>query len=420
VTARRERPQPPAAPAPLPTSAFDYELPDSLIAHHPTPARDASRLLVVQRDTGALEHRIFRDVVELIEPGDVLVLNETRVIPARLLGRRPGGGEAEIVLLHAAATGSHGSGPADHRTAATAAHPDQHERGPATAVPQPDQPERGSVAALTQPDRPAAADADWPPEWVALVRPGGKLRAGRVVSVGDALDVEILQMLPDGTRLVRLHTPLAVRDAVERYGRLPLPPYIQRAVEPADAERYQTVFARQEGSVAAPTAGLHFTPALLDTLRQRGVTIATVVLHVGVGTFRPVDVEDPAEHDMHAEWYEVTASQAARMNDARQRGGRLWAVGTTVTRTLESVVDRSSAAAPALIRPGSGWTRLFIRPGFEFRAVDRLVTNFHLPRSTLLMLVSAFAGHDRVMATYAEAVRRQYRFFSYGDAMVIL
>jgi S-adenosylmethionine:tRNA ribosyltransferase-isomerase len=372
VTANRERPQPPASPASLPTSAFDYELPHSLIAHHPSLARDASRLLVLDRDTAAIEHRVFRDIAELIEPGDVLVLNETRVIPARLLGRRAGGGEAEIVLLHAAA---------------------------------------GSGSDLRD---------DWPAEWVALVRPGARLRAGRVIRIGAELDVEILHVLPDGTRRVRLCTPCAVRAAVERYGQLPLPPYIQRAAEPADAERYQTVFARHEGSVAAPTAGLHFTSALLETLRQRGVTIATVVLHVGVGTFRPVEVEDPAEHDMHAEWYEVTESQAARMNDARARGGRLWAVGTTVTRTLESVVDRTPGATPARIPAGSGWTRLFIRPGFEFRAVDRLVTNFHLPRSTLLMLVSAFAGYDRVMAAYAEAVQLRYRFFSYGDAMVIL
>jgi S-adenosylmethionine:tRNA ribosyltransferase-isomerase len=369
-------------PLRLTTSAFEYELPQDLIAHHPAAARDASRLLVVHRHGGGLQHRAFRDIVGLVEPGDVLVLNETRVIPARLLGRRAGGGEAEIVLLR----------PANWPGA-----------DPATA------PASGPGA--------DALPTEWPQEWIALVRPGGKLRAGRVVSVGDALDVEILDVLPDGTRRVRLRTPLTVRAAVERYGRMPLPPYIERDAEAADAERYQTVYARAEGSIAAPTAGLHFTPALLDALRQRGVVIATVVLHVGVGTFRPVEVEDPAEHEMHAEWYEVTELQAARMNAARAAGGRLWAVGTTVTRTLESVVDR---AGPAQLRAGSGWTQLFIRPGFEFRAVDRLITNFHLPRSTLLMLVCAFAGYDRVMAAYAEAVRAEYRFYSYGDAMVIL
>jgi S-adenosylmethionine:tRNA ribosyltransferase-isomerase len=369
-------------PPALPTSAFDYELPHALIAHHPARSRDESRLLVVRRGldpaaAGALEHRAFRDIAALIEPGDVVVLNETRVIPARLLGRRPGGGEAEIVLLREAAAEPYPTGA-------------------------------------------------WGPEWLALVRPGSKLKPGRVIAIAADMDVEILEVLPDGTRRVRLHTALPIRDAVQRHGRMPLPPYIERAAEAADAERYQTVYAKAEGSVAAPTAGLHFTPALLDTLRARGVEVATVVLHVGVGTFRPVEVEDPDEHEMHAEWYEVTPEQAARMNAARARGGRLWAVGTTVTRTLESVVDRTGGgepgqpgAAPAAIGAGSGWTRLFIRPGFEFRAVDRLITNFHLPRSTLLMLVSAFAGHDRTMAAYREAVRQRYRFYSYGDAMAI-
>jgi S-adenosylmethionine:tRNA ribosyltransferase-isomerase len=353
----------------LTTSAFDYELPVQQIAHYPTAERDASRLLVVRRDTTAFEHRTFRDIAGLFEAGDVLVLNETRVIPARLLGSRPGGGAAEIVLLHPAH---------DH-------------------------------AGL------------WAHEWIALVRPGPRLRAGRTVSVGPDLDVHILDVLPDGNRRVRLITSLPVRTAIERYGRLPLPPYIDRAVEEQDAQRYQTVYARQDGSVAAPTAGLHFTPAVLDTLRQRGVVIATIVLHVGVGTFRPVEVEDPAEHVMHPEWYEVTRDQAEIMNRARARGGKLWAVGTTVTRTLETVVrDAPASEQRPAISPVSGWTDLFIRPGYSFRAVDRLITNFHLPRSTLLMLVSAFAGHERTMRAYREAVSAGYRFYSYGDAMVIL
>lgn len=365
------------------TAAFDYELPTALIAHHPPAERDASRLLVVRRDRADYEHLHFRDIIELTEPGDIVVLNDTRVIPARLLGVRPGGGEAEIVLLHPV-------------TGATA----------------------GDPSAPFAAGGPSGA-AHWPRDWIALVRPGSKLRPGRTIEVAADLAVEILEQLPDGSRTVRLHSGMPVRDAVERYGRVPLPPYIARDPEPADRERYQTVYARVEGSVAAPTAGLHFTPALLDALRRRGVDVATVLLHVGVGTFRPVEVEDPAEHVMHAEWYEVTEAEATRMNRARANGGRLWAVGTTVARTLESVAD-PHAARDARIRPGRGWTRLFIRPGFEFRAVDCLITNFHLPRSTLIMLVSAFAGRDRVMSAYREAVARRYRFYSYGDAMAIL
>lgn len=366
-----------AAPPSLPTAAFDYALPAELIAHHPAAQRDASRLLVVHRDRAgrpdtALEDRVFGDVVDLIGPGDVLVLNETRVIPARLLGTRAGGGAAEIVLLHA-------------------------------------EPEHETSSA------PETADAAWSDTWTALVRPGARLRAGRRVSIAAELEVEILDVLEDGTRRVKLHTSLDVRTAIMRFGRLPLPPYIERDVEPEDGERYQTVYARAEGSVAAPTAGLHFTPALLDALAARGVHISRVVLHVGAGTFRPVETEDPAQHVMHGEWYEVTPDEVARMNDARRAGGRLWAVGTTVTRTLESSVDEDGS-----IRAGSGWTHMFIRPGYRFRAVDRLITNFHLPRSTLLMLVSAFAGHELTLDAYAHAVAERYRFFSYGDAMAIL
>jgi S-adenosylmethionine:tRNA ribosyltransferase-isomerase len=385
VTAKPDRSGTAGAAPDLPTSAFDYELPTDLIAHHPAPERDASRLLVLRRALapGAdLEHRHFRDIAQLLDPGDVLVLNETRVIPARLLGRRAGGGAAEIVLLHPHA--AHAAVAADAPAAAAGT---SHTSG-----------------------------ITWPAEWTALVRPGAKLRPGRTVPIGDELDVEILDVLEDGTRRVRLHSPLPIRAAVERYGRVPLPPYIERPAEPADAERYQTVYARAEGSVAAPTAGLHFTPDLLAAVRRRGVEVATLVLHVGVGTFRPVEVEDPAEHVMHAEWYEVTEEQAQRMNSARAAGGRLWAVGTTVVRTLETVATGS----PPVIRAGAGWTRLFIRPGYDFAVVDRLVTNFHLPRSTLLMLVSAFAGHERAMRAYREAVAQRYRFYSYGDAMAIV
>jgi S-adenosylmethionine:tRNA ribosyltransferase-isomerase len=380
------RPDPPAAAElrRLGTSAFDYALPHDLIALHPAARRDESRLLVVRRAGGPFEHRIFRDIVELVAPGDVLVLNDTRVIPARLLGRRPGGGEAEIVLLHPAALLADAAKAHEHQPAAS----EQAAPSPAPA-----------------------AELDW----VALVRPGSRLRPGRTVPIGPELTVEILDAREDGSRIVRLHTSLAVRDALERYGRMPLPPYIERDVEPSDRERYQTVYARVEGSVAAPTAGLHVTPALLDGLRARGVDIARALLHVGVGTFRPVEVEDPAAHVMHAEWYQVTAEEAERMNRARRAGGRLWAVGTTVTRTLETVADSHGD-----IRAGTGWTRLFIRPGYSFRAVDRLITNFHLPRSTLLMLVCAFGGYDCIMAAYRAAVAHRYRFYSYGDAMVVL
>lgn len=360
---------PAAAARDLPTSAFDYELPPDLIAQYPVPERDASRLLVLRRTDGSLEHRTFRDIIDFIDPGDVLVLNETRVFPARLLGIRAGGGAAEVVLLHP----------------------------------------------VTDPEAGVTLGAEWPDRWVALVRPGSRLRPGRRVRVTDDLAVDIEGVHDDGTRTVRLVSSLPVRAAITAYGHMPLPPYMQRAAEPADAERYQTVFARTEGSVAAPTAGLHFTPALLAALEERGVALARVLLHVGAGTFRPVEVEDPAAHPMHAEWYEIAEAEARRMNEARRRGGRLWAVGTTVTRTLES-----AAGADGDIRAGSGWTDLFIRPGYRFRAVDALITNFHLPRSTLIMLVSAFAGYDRTRSAYAEAIRQRYRFYSYGDAMAII
>lgn len=344
-----------AAEFAFPTSAFDYDLPDDRIARFPHQQRDESRLLALQRESWAIEHRTFRDLVDLIPAGDALVLNETRVFPARLLGRRQGGGGAEILLLH-------------------------------------------PVADL----------------WEAMVRPGAKLKPGRVVEVADDLRVEVVDSTPDGTRLVRLRTPLAPEEALERYGMIPLPPYIDRAPAPEDAERYQTVFARERGSVAAPTAGLHFTPALLRALEAKGVRIARIVLHVGVGTFRPVEAEDPAEHRMHRERYLVTPEAAATINAARELGGRIWAVGTTVTRTLESVADERGT-----IHPGEGWTDLFIRPPYRFRTVDHLITNFHLPRSTLLMLVAALAGYEPTMNAYREAIARGYRFYSYGDAMVI-
>ena len=346
-------------------SAYDYDLPEGMIAQEPVEPRDASKLLVVHRDmagAGPFEHLIFRDIVDLIPAGDVVVLNETRVFPARLRGAKPTGAPAEILLL-----------------------------------------------------RPVTEDER---EWDALVRPGSKLKPGRVVDIGegdDALRVHMVDSIPGGGRRVRLESELPPREAVDRWGEMPLPPYIDRPADAGDREHYQTVYATVTGSVAAPTAGLHFTPAVLEALAAKGVRIERVTLHVGVGTFRPVDADDLGEHEMHAEWYEVSPAVAGRLNDVRRQGGALWAVGTTVTRTLESV-----AGADGTIRPGTGWTDLFIRPPHAFRAVDRLLTNFHLPRSTLLMLVAAFAGYERTMAAYREAIDEGYRFYSYGDAMVVV
>ncbi len=344
------------SPDELPTSAFDYELPAGRIARYPAERRDQSRLLFLNRATDSIEHLSFRDIAERIPAGDALVLNETRVLPARLLGRRMTGGEAEVLLLR-------------------------------------------------------ALEAD---VWEALVRPGSKLKAGRRVEVAEDFEVEILDVKDDGARIVRLHTTLPVRTTLEQYGRMPLPPYIDRAVEPSDAERYQTVYARAEGSVAAPTAGLHFTTELLEQLALKGVRIVRVILHVGAGTFRPVEVEDPAQHDMHTEWYEVSPAAAAVLNETRAVGAHVWAVGTTVTRTLETICDEHR-----VYRAGTGETNIFIRPGYTFRGVDRLITNFHLPRSTLLMLVAAFAGYERTLHAYRVAIESGYRFYSYGDAMAI-
>lgn len=379
-------PEPEPMPA-YPTSAFDYELPDDHIARFPHQRRDESRLLTLNRESGAITHRTFRDLVDLIPAGDALVLNETRVFPARLLGKRRGGGEAEVLLLRPlpAEVAGHAA-----NEAATPGDPhgDSH---------------RGAH------DDPRVA-----PLWEALVRPGAKLKPGRSVEVADELRVEIVDSTPDGARIVRLVTPLPIDEALDRYGRIPLPPYIDRAPAPEDAERYQTVYARERGSVAAPTAGLHFTPTLLEALEAGGVRIIRIVLHVGVGTFRPVEADDPAAHQMHHERYRVAPEAAAALNATRAAGGRIWAVGTTVTRTLETVTG-----GDGVVRPGEGWTNLFIRPPYHFKAVDCLITNFHLPRSTLLMLVAARAGYEPTMRAYHAAIAEGYRFYSYGDAMVI-
>ena len=338
-------------------SDFDYELPPALIAQDPLPDRTASRLLVLERASGSLRHAGFPDLVELVAPEDVLVLNVSRVIPARLHGRRENGNAAELLLVRALPDGT----------------------------------------------------------WLALGHPGGKLKPGRRVTFGDDSAVEIFEMLGGGLRRVKFVGQLDAAATLAKYGTVPLPPYIRRPPVPQDRERYQTVYAEHDGSVAAPTAGLHFTAELLEHLKRRGTALATLDLQIGPGTFKPVEVDDLADHPMHAEAYRVSDQAAALINARRQAGGRVWAVGTTVVRTLETV-----AAPDGTIRSGAGDTSLFIRPPYSFRAVDRLLTNFHLPRSTLLMLVCAFGGYERVMRAYGEAIEQRYRFYSYGDAMAIV
>jgi S-adenosylmethionine:tRNA ribosyltransferase-isomerase len=338
------------------TSDYEFELPPALIAQEPLAERTASRLMVVSRGRGTIEHKEFSDLIELTRKGDLLVVNTSRVLKARLLGERASGAPAEILLLKSLG---------DSR-------------------------------------------------WEAMVSPGAKLKPGRRVKIGEGFEVEILEITDRGTRVVRLESQMPVAEAIERFGHVPLPPYIDRPDAPADAMRYQTVYARESGSVAAPTAGLHFSESLLTELSKRGVGRADVALHVGAGTFKPVEGDDPAEHVMHEESFTVPAAAAEAVSAARARSGRVWAVGTTSARTLESV-----ASGQRGVRSGAGETRLFIRPGYEFRVVDCLITNFHLPRSTLLMLVAAFAGYDLVMNAYREAVAHRYRFFSYGDAMAI-
>ena len=339
------------------TADYDFELPAERIAQVPLARRDESRLLVVERSSGRLSHRRISDLAELIAPGDAVVVNTTRVVRARLLGHRDSGAPAEVLLLKPLG---------DSR-------------------------------------------------YEAMVHPGGKLKPGRRVHIADGFDVEILEVTDRRTRIVRLHTAEPAMDAIERHGHIPLPPYISRADEADDAERYQTVYAREPGSVAAPTAGLHFTPELLSAIERRGARRVSVLLHVGAGTFKPVEVEDPAAHLMHEEWYAIPAEAAAALNETRASGGSIWAVGTTSCRALESAV-----AADGSFAPTSGETRIFIRPPYAFRAVDKLVTNFHLPRSTLMMLVAALAGYDLTMRAYREAIDAGYRFYSYGDAMAVV
>ena len=333
---------------------FDYPLPKDLIAQQPVSPRDASRLLVVERASGRLMHRTFREIVDYLHDGDVLVVNDTRVLPARLRGRRAGtGGAVELLLLRPSENGA----------------------------------------------------------WEALVRPGRRVRDGTIVEVGaGATPVRIGARLPDGRRMISLPSGGEMMDLLRRAGEVPLPRYIKRI--PDDPEAYQTVYAREDGAVAAPTAGLHFTPELLEQLRQRGVGVVTLTLHVGLGTFQPVTVDDIRQHRMEVEHYTIPPQAAAAINDRRSR---LVAVGTTTVRALET-----AAGADGRVSAGSGWTDLFIYPGFTFRAVEALVTNFHLPRTTLLMLVCAFAGRELVLRAYEEAIRERYRFYSFGDAILIL
>ncbi len=338
------------------TSDFNYELPEELIAQEPLEDRASSRLLVLHKDTGEREHKHFREIRDYLRAGDCLVINDTRVLPARLFGERVGTGAViEVLLL-------------------------------------------------------VRRELD---VWEVLVRPGRKARPGDRISFGGGrLTAEVLTIVEDGNRLVRFHYDGVFEAILEELGEMPLPPYITHKLE--DKTRYQTVYAAHDGSAAAPTAGLHFTPELLKEIEEMGVKIANVTLHVGLGTFRPVKVDDVLDHEMHSEYF-VVEEQAAIMNEAKRNGGRIFAVGTTSTRTLESVTDENG-----VIQAKSGWTKIFIYPGYTFKAVDCLITNFHLPESTLIMLVSALAGKELVMETYAEAVRERYRFFSFGDAMLIL
>ena len=343
-------------PERLRTADFDYELPTQLIAQEPLPDRGGSRLLIVQRDGQQLVDSRFAELPALISPGDLVVLNTTRVRHARLLATRPSGAPAEVLLIHPGAEGT----------------------------------------------------------WIAMGKPGTALRPGKRVSLGPGEWVETLEVLEDGNRRVRF-IGVSAENAMQRYGQLPLPPYITRAPNQVDETRYQTVYANAEGSIAAPTAGLHFTPAVLEALVSAGVVVEGLDLQVGPGTFKPVEVDDPAEHPMHPEQYYISGRLAELVNEVRASGRRIWAVGTTVVRALESAV-RSNGTVTA----GSGETRLMITPGYTFRVVDRLLTNFHLPRSTLLMLVCAFAGRELTLAAYRHAVAAGYRFYSYGDAMVII
>lgn len=338
-------------------SDFDYYLPEELIAQHPTPVRDQSRLLVYHRESKKIEHRIFCEIKEYLMPGDCLVINDTKVIPARLYGvREDTGAKIELLLLE-------------------------------------------------------KKDKD---QWQALVKPGKRVKIGsRLVFGNGILKGQAIDILEDGSRIIEFDYEGIFEEILDQIGIMPLPPYIHEKLE--EKERYQTVYSKYAGSSAAPTAGLHFTKELLEEIEKMGVKIARITLHVGLGTFRPVKVEDVKEHKMHYETYNVSQEAADTINQCRKNGGRIIAVGTTSTRTLESVADDKG-----IIHPGSGKTDIFIYPGYTFKGIDGLITNFHLPKSTLIMLVAAFIGKDEVLNVYKKAVEERYRFFSFGDAMLII
>ena len=338
------------------TSDFTFELPEELIAQDPLADRSSSRLLVLDKETGEIIHEVFKNVVSYLKKGDCLVLNDTKVLPARLIGEKEGtGAKIEVLLLKR---------------------------------------RQDNV-------------------WETLVKPGRKAKPGTRISFGDGRLVgEVTDIVDEGNRLVRFEFEGIFEEVLDELGQMPLPPYITHQLE--DKNRYQTVYAKHEGSAAAPTAGLHFTKELLKEIEEKGVRLAYVTLHVGLGTFRPVKVEDVTDHHMHSEFYSVDETAAQAINQTRKEGGRIISVGTTSTRTLESVAD-----VDGHIEPKSGWTDIFIYPGYEFKVIDALITNLHLPESTLLMLVSALAGKEHILAAYEEAVRERYRFFSFGDAMFI-
>lgn len=340
----------------LKKSDFYFDLPQELIAQDPLEDRSASRLLVLERDTGAVSHHIFREIPEYLKPGDCLVLNNTKVIPARLLGvKEDTGAHVEVLLLK-------------------------------------------------------RREAD---VWETLVKPGKKCRPGTVLSFGDGLlRAQVLETVEEGNRLIRFTYQGIWEEVLDRLGEMPLPPYITHKLE--DRNRYQTVYAKYEGSAAAPTAGLHFTGELLEQIQAKGIKLVYVTLHVGLGTFRPVKEENVLDHHMHSEYYQISEEAAERINETKQAGGRVVCVGTTSCRTVESAADEKGK-----VHAGSGNTEIFIYPGYHFKVLDALITNFHLPESTLVMLVSAFAGREKVLAAYREAVRERYRFFSFGDAMFI-
>ncbi|MDD3926852.1 MAG: tRNA preQ1(34) S-adenosylmethionine ribosyltransferase-isomerase QueA [bacterium] len=334
-------------------SDYSYHLPPELIAQEPAEPRDTCRLMVIDRDNGEIEHRIFYDIVDYLREGDLLVINDTRVIPARLFGRKQTGGAVEVLLLHQVRQG----------------------------------------------------------EWECLVKPGRRIHPGDSLEFGEGLNAEVTARTEAGGRMIRFYWEGAFLEVLQRLGEMPLPPYIKRKLE--DAEKYQTVYSREPGSAAAPTAGLHFTPGLLEKLEDMGVRLSRLTLHVGLDTFRPLRHESVVEHRMHSEYYQIPEDTVRAVTSTRQNGGRVVAVGTTTTRALEAAF---SGPEPVC----SGWTDIFIYPGFAFKAVDMLLTNFHLPKTSLLLLVSAFAGRDLVLDSYNLAVHEGYRFFSFGDAMLIV